>query len=184
MHLPSELFLGLNKLESLILETNRICFLESSFDDLVNLKHLIISGNWLSELRSNVFRGLKNLEVLKAKKNSFNMLLKDSLQGLDQLKVLDLRYNKVEKIEDGAISNNCPLIRNLKLTLNKFESVPFGHFLDLKFIQELFLSADSIHDLELDKKRTYNDDDQIRAVNEILREELVSSICPMKTWPN
>ena len=84
--------LKLSHIFELDLSSNRIEKLErNNFKGLKSLKRLNLSANPLKKLNPGVFNGLENLETLLLKYIHHDLLIvKDSLLGLSNLKVLDL----------------------------------------------------------------------------------------------
>jgi Leucine-rich repeat (LRR) protein len=139
--IPSKFFANLAALNELDLERCQLSDLEpNTFHGLDNLNKLTLSSNKLTHLNEASFKGLKNLSQLDLRSNklteineetfedtcnlikidlSFNELIDigfglNNQSGLQQLKCLNLRVNKLEKFEI-----NLRNLEELDLTLNR-----------------------------------------------------------------
>ncbi|XP_054279570.1 insulin-like growth factor-binding protein complex acid labile subunit [Macrosteles quadrilineatus] len=94
-----EMFEGLQKLQYLSLEGNKIPFIdEFAFYGTPNLKHLVISHNKLLDLQSLSLAGLLNLETLDLSYNNISHLTEFSIPPLPALVTADFHHNPLETI--------------------------------------------------------------------------------------
>lgn len=94
-----EMFNGLQKLQYLSLEGNKIPFLhEFSFYGTPNLKHLTLSHNKLLNIQSIGLAGLLKLEILDLSHNNITHLTEFSLPPFPELNIADLHHNPLELI--------------------------------------------------------------------------------------
>lgn len=117
-----DVFHGLNKLELLDLEHNRLSFIDSSaFSHLDQLKHARLSHNRLSFIneeflqdslpymdifgKKSPFRDCINLEYLYLANNSITEIFADWRIVLTKLRTLDLSYNRIEHLLVSNQSN-------------------------------------------------------------------------------
>lgn len=133
---------------------NRVTqFAAGTFDDLKNLTLLSIQGQ-LKEVHVDLFKELRNLEVLS------------------------LYSNQIENLPVGLLRNNKKLI-SLKLGSNKFSSINADIFAGLSNLEELFLLRNQITHLaanSFDELENLRDlrifDNQLRELHVDLFKEL------------
>lgn len=119
-----DVFQGLNELESLDLEHNRLNYLDSeAFGPLQQLKHARLSHNFLSFVNEegylqgglsytdmignqSPFRHCFNLENLYLANNSIGQIFDDWRLNLLKLKVLDVGYNRIQHLTVSGFSVN------------------------------------------------------------------------------
>lgn len=138
----------LYRLRKLQLNNNKIETIEQfGFTDLYSLRELYLERNEIKELQKNIFKGLRNLEILKLNNNKLRVLKDRTFEGLSKLKELYLERNETEIIENLAffgIQN----LRILKLNDNKFNSNLNNKlsyiFKDLINLRELYLERNEI----------------------------------------
>ena len=86
------------------------------FNNMINLEVLILSGNKIKELDSNIFSCNKNLRKLKLNFNNLIVLSPDIFKGLDKLTELDLSDNQINVITESLFQD---LVSLKKLDLRK-----------------------------------------------------------------
>lgn len=89
-NLDETCFRGLDKLQTIRLEGNKIMNLDWRLDRLPGLRGLILSYNSVSSMR---VKNLENLELLKLWSTSVKISNKLDLRGLDNLKYLEINLN-------------------------------------------------------------------------------------------
>ena len=88
-----------NKKENLIkIKDNLFILKERNFENLINLKTLIINSNTLSIIENNAFFNLKILEFLKIANSQVSVFTKETFNGLNNLKILTLANNNIKDI--------------------------------------------------------------------------------------
>ncbi|XP_046738231.1 protein slit-like [Diprion similis] len=89
-----EAFVGLSKLEQLILFNNSISTVESEwFKDLYELKELVLDGNSITHMPEILFLSLGNIETLSLNGNKIQCLSIDSFSFLKKLKYVNIENN-------------------------------------------------------------------------------------------
>eukprot|EP00818_Percolomonas_sp_WS_P006318 CAMPEP_0117439324 /NCGR_PEP_ID=MMETSP0759-20121206/2507_1 /TAXON_ID=63605 /ORGANISM="Percolomonas cosmopolitus, Strain WS" /LENGTH=394 /DNA_ID=CAMNT_0005231037 /DNA_START=8 /DNA_END=1192 /DNA_ORIENTATION=- len=107
-----------------------------------NLRALWLEGNALKSL-SGALQHLKQLRCLYLHQN----LIEDisGLEGLEELRTLNLSQNRLSRIEAGTLSTWCPMLNNLNLAQNKFVSIEdLGDLCNLEHLSVLDLSDNKI----------------------------------------
>jgi Leucine-rich repeat (LRR) protein len=102
LDLEPNTFHGLDNLNKLELGSNRLTHLnQASFKGLKNLTQLDLSYNNLTEINEETFRDTCNLDKLELSYNEFIDIRFgiNNQSGLQKLKCLNLRGNKLEKFE-------------------------------------------------------------------------------------
>ncbi|XP_060577928.1 leucine-rich repeat neuronal protein 1-like [Ruditapes philippinarum] len=132
--LESDAFLGVaNHLTHLDLGSNKLqphSLVALSRKQWTNLKHLTLSYNdGLTYMPANVFKNMPNLEELFLVNLNLVHISRDLFTGLDNLLSLDLGWNNIESIQDGAFLNMNKLFE-LKLEY-QFNSAPVPKTLQL-----------------------------------------------------
>ena len=140
-------------LQELNLADNQLSALPPTvFNKSQSLHKLMLQNNSLTMLTSQLFSGLTNLTVLNLSRNaiSSHLLAPDTFTSdLKQLKVLDLSYNQMSKLETsifGALSS----LQVLNLAHNQFHIISNGVFAFQSRLQILSLSHNKIENLEKD----------------------------------
>ena len=116
--LPSNLFIQLQLLKTLILNNNRIEYLPNEISSLVKLETLNISENQLRTL-PNTLSQLKMLKQINLSKNNLSEIPIELCQ-LKQLNFLDLSSNKITQIKDYIQELMCV---ELNLNENQIRSI-------------------------------------------------------------
>lgn len=116
--LPSNLFIQLQLLKTLILNNNRIEYLPNEISSLVKLETLNISENQLRTL-PNTISQLKMLKQINLSKNNLPEIPIELCQ-LKQLNFLDLSSNKITQIKDYIQELMCV---ELNLNENQIKSI-------------------------------------------------------------
>ncbi|XP_066599210.1 toll-like receptor Tollo [Prorops nasuta] len=129
-------------------ENNMWSIPEGALCPLVNLEHLNLTRNRLSEVSSFRFnaasRCLANLRELDLSNNSIESLQTAAFSGLTRLHSLDLRGNAISFIADRSFEGLASL-GVLKLTDNRLSSLPPELFGDPRNLQEIHLRNNSLN---------------------------------------
>lgn len=142
---------------------DQIC--ANTFDNLFNLKKVVITGCDLTYLEPEAFVNLPKLETLDLSFNHLtdvysetftdlplvnlylvhNYLIrlhKDAFKGTDQLKHLHLQYNRLSTIASG-IFNNLTVV-NLRLDHNRITHIDGDAFDDMELLQTIYLNNNKL----------------------------------------
>jgi hypothetical protein len=122
--LRNDTFLGLGRLETLILSWNQIASIETaSFRDMSRLASLDLSYNKIQTLAEH-FRWSQKLSLLDLTKNQIKNLEVNSFSGgLGQLSRLDLSQNQLEIIKTDAFSKDLANLKYLNLDNNMLREI-------------------------------------------------------------
>lgn len=144
--IASEAFRGMAALQVLYLSSNHIIALQNAtFFENVALERIYLNNNSLSALNSGVFNGLNELQVLDL---SYNKLYLDSshddlFQGLRRLVILDMSRNALTTITQLLLRDLTSLQR-LDLSHNTIQSLEDDSFTSLSNLYALDLSHNLI----------------------------------------
>lgn len=98
-------FLGAENLLILNIFRNEIIDVhERAFKGLTNLDRLVLASNEIRRLKSGVLKPLTHLTELDLRKNRLETV-GNQLQGLLNLEILDLSYNKIRKVDIETLKN-------------------------------------------------------------------------------
>lgn len=107
------------------------------------LAHLNLGDNRLTELPSDVFHPLQQLQYLNLTGNRLTTLPRASFQGLDWLEEIDLSRNRLSVLPYQVFAL-CKSLARLDLSGNLLVSLPDHSFRPNKDLQELVLSTNRL----------------------------------------
>lgn len=107
------------------------------------LAHLNLGDNRLTELPSDVFHPLQQLQYLNLTGNRLTTLPRASFQGLDWLEEIDLSRNRLSVLPYQVFAL-CKSLARLDLSGNLLVSLPDHSFRPNKNLQELVLSTNRL----------------------------------------
>ncbi|KAK7792798.1 hypothetical protein R5R35_002040 [Gryllus longicercus] len=110
------------EVRSISLRGNRIVSLHMSFTFYMNLRWLDVSRNRVASLGARVFEFQEKLVHLNISGNEVSTLSKDAFRGLRSLRVLDLSENLLEALPAAALVDT-PDLAELYLASNRLLSV-------------------------------------------------------------
>ena len=105
------------KLTKLFLARNNLNIITNEFDNLINLKELVLTDNNIKELN---FSDDLNLEIIFLQNNNF-IEFPISILNLSMLRTLDLGHNSISEISEEI--RNLQYLRHLSLYENNIESL-------------------------------------------------------------
>ncbi|XP_006889554.1 PREDICTED: leucine-rich repeat-containing protein 37A2-like, partial [Elephantulus edwardii] len=111
---------------------------------------LNLQGNNISYIDKNVWKAYRWTEKLILSDNFLTELRKDSFEGLLSLQYLDLSCNKIQYIERGTF-DALPFLQYVDLGCNIITEVPFGSFQTwhgLQFLNTLVLNRNPLTTIE------------------------------------
>eukprot|EP00094_Tigriopus_californicus_P005355 TCALIF_05164-PA protein Name:"Similar to LRRN2 Leucine-rich repeat neuronal protein 2 (Homo sapiens)" AED:0.14 eAED:0.14 QI:0/0.33/0.5/0.75/0.66/0.75/4/1171/640 len=114
-----------------------------AFSSQVNLKHLRLESNKISQVNNLTFYGLRQLEVISLRGNIIESLPDDLFEYCPKLKEIDLSQNRIADIQPTAFKGLSAL-RILNLADNLLTSVPSAAFQSLPHLAELRLSGNPL----------------------------------------
>ncbi|KAF5270116.1 hypothetical protein FQA39_LY08528 [Lamprigera yunnana] len=104
-------FRGLDNLEILDLQQNKICYIPLGlFEHIMGLKDLNLKGNVLRSFESGTFSGLTNLYSINLASNDFFEFDPTSLLPLESIALLDVSKNNLITLDSYAVHINAPTL--------------------------------------------------------------------------
>ena len=125
--LPSDLFVGMQKLTWVRIRVANIHLPVDLFSPLENLEFLELGHNKLRSLEPGFLRNQRKLQKLNLWGNALRNLNKDSFIGLELVNELDLSANGMESLEPDLLFHLTNLT-DINLSTNNFASLPDGLF--------------------------------------------------------
>ena len=114
-------FFYLVNLRSLDLNHNRIDGIRS-MDELMQLRHLDLSYNYIAEIDETTFEGLQELHSLDLSHNVLREITESPFQTLWYLESLDLSWNHISSV---SIRTGLESLRELRVGSNRIASLAF-----------------------------------------------------------
>ncbi|KAH8294122.1 hypothetical protein KR054_008657 [Drosophila jambulina] len=134
----------LPELRSLDLSGNSLTELPSNiFEELENLQSLNLSGNHLTPLTGVLFKPLARLQVIDLSRCNIRQLSGDLLAGLQDLKHILLNDNQLQELQDGSFVNLWN-ISSIDLSNNRIGSIRSGAFVNVMKLQRLNLRGNQL----------------------------------------
>ncbi|KAK2715467.1 toll-like receptor Tollo [Artemia franciscana] len=161
-------FRNMKNLETLLLPHNKLQSL--NFDMLKgpsSIKFLSLENNQISRIDPMTLSCCPILDHLVVSKNNLSVF--PNVKELQNLKSLDLGYNKISSLRDDALSNISSL-ETLSLAHNKLKFVTDDSFRDLKHLKVLDLSSNQIEYIETNSFSHIEDLQALRIDNNKLAE--------------
>ena len=157
--LDADAFVGLEKLQLLSMSENLLTNLSAAhLSHLPTLHHLflggktdksgklIVQGNSLQSLPSDLFQKNPQLQTFDISENSLKSFPNGLLKGLTALKTLDLRNNKLSQLPSEVFSGLTAL-KTLNLYFNKLSQLPSEVFSGLTALETLDLEWNQLSQL-------------------------------------
>ena len=133
-----------------------------AFNGIANdWKELWLNNNSLTDLHSEVFVGLSNLERLRLFQNKLTELRRETFIELPSLLLLDIRLNGLKSLQLGAFQGLIKL-SELAMDYNKYVDLKSGIFDELESVQEIDLDHGVLEKVEVNVFRKL---DQIRELD-------------------
>ncbi|XP_016980214.1 LOW QUALITY PROTEIN: protein artichoke [Drosophila rhopaloa] len=134
----------LPELRSLDLNGNSLTELPSNiFEELENLQSLNLSGNHLTPLTGALFKPLDRLQVIDLSRCNIRQISGDLLAGLQDLKQIYLNDNQLQELQDGSFVNLWN-ISYIDLSNNHIGSIRSGAFVNVMKLQKLNLRGNQL----------------------------------------
>ncbi|KAI8509775.1 hypothetical protein Bbelb_122030 [Branchiostoma belcheri] len=155
--------LRLGNLETLELGNNDMTDIQTgTFNPMQQLKTLHLSGNKLTNLRSDMFTGLGNLETLELDNNDMTDIQTGTFNLIPQLGTLRLNNNKLTSLMIRSdMFTGLGNLEKLWLHNNKITDIQTGTFTGLGNLQELTLHHNDMTDIQAG---TFNSTPQLRVL--------------------
>ena len=124
--LDPDIFNGLENLEYLNFDRNKIQIVrENTFVKLKSLIRIKLNQNKIKKIEKGAFSGLTRLEILELNNNESSMEIEHgALDACTALEILDLGYNLINKI-DPAVVEGLKNLKFLNLRKNNFTDIKF-----------------------------------------------------------
>lgn len=143
--IPINAFEDVKTLTYLGLSRNCLHLQNYTFEPLLNLQALDLSGNQLSELRADLFVNLLNLTWLSLTNNNLKRLSNGIFRSQIKLTYLDL--SNTQLVLHAQIFKHLPQLNTLYLNNNKLRALPTTVFSHLPELQVLDLSRNELSSL-------------------------------------
>lgn len=131
----------------LSLSDNLITTIEdSTFEQLPNLKKLHLDSNKIESIFVHkIIDYPARLEILWLHKNNLRLASNYMLKGLTNLTTLNLGFNQIQTVEEGAFEQT-PKLQTLVLTNNQLKEIDGGVFprTGLKYLERLYLDNNEL----------------------------------------
>ena len=145
--LPSNVFVGLDKLVLLALDRCKInLLLNDSFAGLSSLEILDLHRNSIQRVNPQMFLNMKSLHTLILKENEFSVLNPGDFRELNSVVTLDLSVNNFRVSESNA-TWALRSLKTLDLSYIQMPGLYEGLFHGLNNLKELSLSSSNIDQL-------------------------------------
>lgn len=135
----------------------------------------------ITDIESNAFRALVNLQQLSLNNNRLTTVKASWFEGFEYLTYLDLNYNQITTIEDGAFEKLGSLV-DLRLSGNRFECLNLRAMERLGQLKRMFLGENpelkcpnAISKFLADRKVIFDRDPEWRDVDPVSVTELPST---------
>ncbi|XP_063988541.1 insulin-like growth factor-binding protein complex acid labile subunit [Diachasmimorpha longicaudata] len=154
-------FSGINEGLQYLHIADKISTMESkSFGKFHDLKSLSMTETLLPELPSDIFEGLENLTLLDLEYNRITVLRKNTFRNLYALKKLILGHNNISKIEPETFANLN--LQHLDLKFNDLGNISNGLFHHLGSLEVLDLARNGFQTVPKD---AFEGCSQLRSLN-------------------
>ncbi|KAG9335988.1 hypothetical protein JZ751_003387 [Albula glossodonta] len=181
--LTGEEFLGLHRLEVMNMYYNwKIILTPASFACVPNLRSLSLGRSQVQnlEFEPSPFQPLRNLSILDLSNNNIANLKGGLLDGLDDLRVLKLQHNNLQRVWKSANPGGPVLflqglsnLEILELDNNGLDEIPVEGLRGLTRLQELSLAGNVLNHL---RDSIFDDLISLRVLR--LQRNLVTSVPP------
>ena len=141
--IPGPILRAENGLEDLKLSGNSITALDSICLNLGRLTSLDLGNNQLTSITSGTFQDCGSLKYLFLQQNMITDLSSDAFRGMDNLETLSLSGNKLIVLHDMTFSTS-PSMTTLELQENNIQRLSGKPFQDLTHLLLLNLSGNSL----------------------------------------
>ena len=121
----SEVFDGMDRLELVVLQDNKLSRLNDVFGNARNLKGIDVTGNEIRDVDEVAFRELHELEFLRFGKNRLRELRAGTFDDLNELALLDLSSNLLRELP-GNVFQSLVKLKVLDLSRNNITALPKG----------------------------------------------------------
>lgn len=121
---------------------------KSAFEGIVNLEHLDLSFNKITEIQENTFAYGQNITFLDLSNNQLDSIHVNLFRAVTNLEKLNLSFNKIKKIPE-KIFNYGSSLSYLNLSNNKIKEIPDNTFtygaISLTILDLSFNQIESFH---------------------------------------
>ncbi|KAF2896129.1 hypothetical protein ILUMI_10042 [Ignelater luminosus] len=136
-------------LRSLFFKNNRITTIENNtFSQLAYLSTLTLEDNYISELYTDSFKGLKRLSNLYLKNNKIEKIPQSIFADLQTLEFLDLSDNFLTTLSSNTFSG-LTFLTKLNISHNNLKVLDDVHLFPLGRLMSLDISNNKLKDLNL-----------------------------------
>lgn len=116
-----------------------------AFYSLIYLEELSLQGNYLKQIQDGVFRPLEQVKLIYLSQNNFETMKDVSLEGVKDLKKIDLSFNYLLEIE---INENWDCLKILDISNNNIRNVTTSML--PKELKILDLNSNNISEFDID----------------------------------
>uniref|UniRef100_A0A914VXV3 Chaoptin n=1 Tax=Plectus sambesii TaxID=2011161 RepID=A0A914VXV3_9BILA len=148
-NLEENAFGSFRKIKALDLSYNRIGKMpDDCFESISHMKVLDLSYNYLANIPKRTFQNVaKSLQRLILEENDFHVL-PSGLAHLRVLEHLNLKSNKLNKLDNSTFEHFKPALTELLLAFNRLTEIPTDVLQGMSKLQHLDLSKNRIKSIE------------------------------------
>lgn len=144
MHIESNAFSQLPKLNKLVLEANRLPVLGDMFDEVPRLRELYLEDNLIERIEPHAFSALANLSYLSLEKNRIATIQREMFTGLRRLTELEMPHNQLGSIPAHAFAE-IPQLEMLDLSHNQISTLDPDAFAGLQQMANIKLEHNRLN---------------------------------------
>ncbi|XP_077523256.1 protein toll-like [Amblyomma americanum] len=114
------------QIRHLRLSFNQIRNITAAFNGLTKLRSLSIRNNLLTCIPDDTFRDNRGLQKVTLNENDIQWIGRDAFQGLDKLKIITLRNNRLLTLNNSM--RNLPKLQYIDASFNAIQGLETGEF--------------------------------------------------------
>lgn len=143
-------FAGFDKLQGSFLKGKSLLTYNQTSNGLYQLEYLLLNGNYLTSINFAAFEGLNSLKVLELRDNGITRIIVNQSiapSGLESLESLDLSGNSITNFDDYTFKR-LKSLKTLRLDHNKISEIRRFTFFGLDGLESLLVEYNTVKHLE------------------------------------